>query len=916
AVPGAAVVLIDDSTGAARVVQSNGVGRYIFLSVNLGTYDITVSKQGFQQSKLAQQKVTVDVTLTANIKMQIGAATQTVEVTSTPGAELQTMSATMGTTISGDAALSLPNLGRDASSLLEYQANTNPMSGNVAGAATDQNSYVLDGGNISSDLDGSSLSYTGGFSTNQSGSGVVPTPIESIEEVRVDTNNPSAAYANASGGEIVMATKRGSKDWHGSLYDFYQANWLNANTWSNNRVGIPQQKTHQNRFGGALGGPMLPKMLGGTTYFYFNYEGRRYPQAQTRTLTVPSQLMRQGILQFADGAGNVEQWNLATAGTCGPGGNLSCDPRHLGINPVVQKIWNTYMPVENNASAAGDSLNTQGYQAQINDPIAENSLAFRMDHNFGSNWQLMGSYRYYKTVSPSTSQIDWGGVLPGDKLGVPTVTRHIPVQPRYLVFGLTGQLSPSLTNQTHFNFTRNWWAWETAGVPNLAASSGIAATVNIDNNSGQGLMPMDEGWGNARQRIWDGNDWNYSDDLSWNKGNHFFSFGGNYLHDWMHHTRDDNAAGSLTKTEYIIGNSGSVLTSANFRPPKCSSTLKTGCITASSTSWDTLYYETLGTLSNANVFASRVGPQLTLQPLGTMLFDTSVINSWSVYGADSWHVTPNLTFTYGANWGAQMPPVEQDGKQVALVDAAGAPISEDAYFSAKERAALQGRAYNPVVGYAPVADIHGGEKYPFPPYYGGFSPRLSLAWNPGFKSGGWLASLFGEHATVLRMGWSRVNDRTNGVNMVLVPLLGVGFGQADTCYGVNMTPSGCGGQRTVNATNAFRIGTDGNSVTLPTLTPTLQIPIQPGVNSAPVGNGDTLAPDYRPGVNDQYTVSLQRQLPHQMLLEIGWTGVWSNHVYATEDLNAVPYMFTLGGQTFSQAYAGVANQLNAGTAAN
>lgn len=191
---------------------------------------------------------------------------------------------------------------------------------------------------------------------------------------------------------------------------------------------------------------------------------------------------------------------------------------------------------------------------------------------------------------------------------MPAATRAVPVQPRYLVFGLSGQLTSNITNQTHFNFTRNWWAWETAGAPNLAASSGIAAAVNIDNNSGgQGLMPINEGWGNARQRIWDGNDWNYSDDLSWISGNHFFSFGGDFLHDWMHHTRDDNAAGSLTTPEYIIGNSGSVLTSAKYRPPPCTQTLTTGCITVSTGTWDSLYYETLGMLSNANVFASRVG---------------------------------------------------------------------------------------------------------------------------------------------------------------------------------------------------------------------------------------------------------------------------------------------------------------------
>lgn len=298
-----------------------------------------------------------------------------------------------------------------------------------------------------------------------------------------------------------------------------------------------------------------------------------------------------------------------------------------------------------------------------------------------------------------------------------------------------------------------------------------------------------------------------------------------------------------------------------------------------------------------------------------MLFDTSVIDSWSIYGADSWHITPNLTFTYGVNWGVQMPPVEQNGKQVMLVDSAGNPFNETAYFNLKEQAALQGRAYNPVVGYAPVGDINGGEKYPFPPWYGGVSPRLSIAWNPVFAPGGILAQFFGEHATVLRAGWSRINDRTNGVNMVLVPLLGVGFGQADTCFGVTTADSGCLGQRTVNADTAFRIGTDGNSVPLPTLTPTLSIPIQPGVNSAPVSNGDTLAPDYRPGQDDQYTISLQRELPHQFLLEIGWTGVWARNVYATEDLDAVPYMMTHGGQTFAQAYANVAKQLNAGVAA-
>ena len=94
-----------------------------------------------------------------------------------------------------------------------------------------------------------------------------------------------------------MATKRGTNKFHGSLYEFYFDNNFNANTWSNNRRGTPKPKTHENRFGAALGGPLTPEWGGAKTFFFFNYEGRRFPQVNTYERAVPTKLMRAGVIQ-------------------------------------------------------------------------------------------------------------------------------------------------------------------------------------------------------------------------------------------------------------------------------------------------------------------------------------------------------------------------------------------------------------------------------------------------------------------------------------------------------------------------------------------------------------------------------------------------------------------------------------------
>ncbi len=122
----------------------------------------------------------------------------------------------------------------------------------------------------------------------------------------------------------------------------------------------------------------------------------------------------------------------------------------------------------------------------------------------------------------------------------------------------------------------------------------------------------------------------------------------------------------------------------------------------------------------------------------------------------------------------------------------------------------------------------GGRKYPYDPFYGMWSPRASAAWNPKFKNG-LLAKVFGDGATVIRGGYSRIWGRTNGVAQVLNPLLGVGLIQAVTCQGPNRSRASAPVRMPSIPSNAFRIGTDGNSAPIPAVSQTLSQPYYPGI---------------------------------------------------------------------------------------
>ena len=188
-----------------------------------GNYKLTVSITGFATCEATGLRVTVGNAATVDAVLKVGAAAETVVVEAGGATELITTTATVGTTLSADSLLHLPNLGRDVSTLAVLQPGVSS-TGYTAGSYMDQNTYILDGGNTSDDMAGNTIGYQtnftgmGGTQTGGYASGVVPTPVESIEEVKVSVFNQGADFNNSTGGSIQMATKRGTNVYHGSAY--------------------------------------------------------------------------------------------------------------------------------------------------------------------------------------------------------------------------------------------------------------------------------------------------------------------------------------------------------------------------------------------------------------------------------------------------------------------------------------------------------------------------------------------------------------------------------------------------------------------------------------------------------------------------------------------------------------------------
>src|SRR3984957_4372164 len=539
-VPKAEMQLLNVSTNAALTTTSDNSGGFIFPVVPPGIYRLTVKMAGFRTASISNVVVDVDKTSSVAVKLEVGGATDVVEVTAAATAQLQTMDAQIGNTVSTENILRLPTLQRNATELMNLQpgvvAGGAGLTMRVSGAIDDPNTVTLDGIDITQNVVATGTS--------------VPTPADSVEEFTENVSNPSASMMRASGGQVTLIGRHGSNTFHGALYEFLQNNDLNSNTWDNNRARLAKAIIHDNRYGGRLGGPLVKNK----TFFFANYEARRFDSVAQVTRTVPTALLRQGIVQFT-GPGGVEQFNLKTASVCnapaGGTGSTPCDPRGLGIDPSVAAQF-AQMPLPN--LAGGDGLNTMSYYANIPTPIQTDYGVLRLDHMINSKVTLNAALTYYRSDAVASGDIS---ILNGKPASAETTPQRAMVPS----LSATWQISPSL-----FNVARIGWVRDTsqtnatsptkaAGILNIPGSQTSAGPVALAIGSGVSTFldsPIDLDTQRARfQAAWQQNG-QLGDDLTKVWGKHELRFGVQINKIDFTHARADKVVRAITSLVGLI----------------------------------------------------------------------------------------------------------------------------------------------------------------------------------------------------------------------------------------------------------------------------------------------------------------------------------------------------------------------------
>jgi hypothetical protein len=949
-ITGATITITDPATKSLRTTTSNHQGQYIVPDVPPGVYDIKTTKTGFSTDEIPALTVSVGSQTTADFKMAVGADSTTVEVTAS-NADLQTMSAGTGTTVDPALVDSLPTIGREVSTFSTLQPGVTP-GGNVAGTTTDQATFMLDGGNNTFDMDGTSSTYTTSFAASTTGgpggqpqAGTMPMPQDSIEEFKVSTTGQTADFNNSSGSQTQAVTKRGRDKWTGTAYEYYLNNNFNGNTWQDNfpnekftastpGVGLAgttsytaKPSYHYSRFGLAAGGPILPKYFGGKTYLFAMYEGFRYPQASTYERTVPSyEYLQLGQLTFGSNTYTKDQLTAA-------------DPRKIGMNPTLTNYYNTQMPVApigdggsigfNGTQYAGvfdsscgslstsycDGKNTIGYKTIVNTPESSDFFVTRVDHDFGAKWHVMASYRYYNFNSVTSNQVDIGGALPGDKVGVATAVAPRPQEPWYLVIGVTTNINSSLTNDFHYSFLRNYWNWQDANAPAQIAGAG-GAIEPLGESATTVLSPYNVNASSIRTRSWDGKDNFFSDNVTKLKGNHLIQVGGQFQHNSYFFSRTDNGTSINFTPTYQIGDTGG---GGNISYTGLNAV---GAGTSSYARILDTYYGFVTDTQVANTY-SNTASGLTLNPPLTPVTGHASNPFYNIYITDTWRTSRTLTLNLGLSYAVEMPPTDRNGNESLLTDAAGNPLSTEKFLNDRKAAALAGQVYNPEIGWAEIHNVLGNRKYPYNPFYGGVSPRVSAVWTPKFKNES-LNKLFGDGATAIRGGYGRIYGRVNGDAEILPLLAAPGLIVGTQCKYAQSGITGTGNCTQTNYTDqtAYRFGNtsqgeDGISPVLASaaVTNKLPQPYHPGVDGPGIASSSGVDVSLRPNDVDTFNVSVQRQINRKMLVEVGYIGRIVHHEFNQLNPNSVPYMMTLGGQSFESAYVAIETAFGCTTSA-
>src|SRR6266702_1573963 len=503
----AAVTLINTDEGASRTTKSNSTGDYRFVDVKAGHYSVEVVIPGFEKWSATGVVLTVRQELRVDVQLSVGAVQQSVQVTGENVSAIETESPTVSGTFTADDATNLP-VNTRASFSGTSAAN---ILGTLPGVQADSSGFSLQGAlpyQTEVTVDGITLKNPAGgtFIGNAFPS------TESISEIRADGVLANAEFGDP--GQIVVTTKGGSNNLHGSGFWYYQSSAFNAIPYTFPTT-TTKPSVHGDTFGGSVGGPVvIPHLYNGhnKTFFYGAYEGWRHPAQTTLLEKVPSTLMKQGDFSKYDSAGFTGLRNPYTGGSYGtsiPSSSLS----QIAVNTLKQ-----FYPDPN----IGDPTvytddGVANYQANVDESGHSNQFDVRGDQYIGSNQKLLLWGRFTWKNFPINSP---------ENLNLPSSVNNS--QSRVLKVDANWIITPSLINVAGFGFTRytsgasngfNGLAWTNQqgwkGLQNLFYNG----VPEMDFNNLQSLN-ADRLTGLNKSFTYE-----YTDTLIWTKGNHTLKVG-------------------------------------------------------------------------------------------------------------------------------------------------------------------------------------------------------------------------------------------------------------------------------------------------------------------------------------------------------------------------------------------------------
>jgi hypothetical protein len=873
-IPGATVHIANPAVGYKRDVTSGPDGSYQILQIPPGTYDISADAKNVGKIDVKGVRLLVNQPTTLNLTVQLTGQTTTVEVRG-EAPTVNTQDATIGNAFNTQQIMSLPFEGRNAVEILSLQPGvvyTNPTQGNGINAGFDSRNGSVNGGrsdqtNVTIDgLDNNDPNNGSAFN------GALRSTLESIQEFRVTTTNANAEVGRSSGAQVVLVTKSGTNNWHGSLYEENRNGLGVANNWFNKtsqlQSGLPNQpaKLVRNVFGGSVGGPIVKDRF----FFFFTYEGLRRAESLQVTRVVPSDDLRNGIIHYMTcGLGqptdcDSSQQTVATLNTAqiasmdtGCSGNGTC-PWGPGPNPNSLAVLQSYP--HPNTDALGDTLNFRGFTFAAPAPARENTLIGKLDLNVdqGGNHKIfvrgnLQDDNFVPENAGSSGSFSDQQQFPG----LPNNATNFN-NSKGVAIGYTAILGQNLINSFRYGFTRQG-----------GGRSGIGDQPRVT------FRGLDDPVGFRRSSFVNVPTNNLIDDVTWTKGTHTIQFGGNLrIINNNRLSNESNFFQTSSNPAWLLGGGiaglGGDLDPGSFGFAPVADSF--------GNSYDQPISALAGTLPEVTSIYNQ-DKSGTVIPQGALIPRHFKGHEAEMYVQDSWRIKSNLTVTGGLRYTLLQPPYETHGNQAAP------SISMSDFLKNRGAAMLAGQTYRPTIQFDISGQANGKRPY-WNWDYGDIAPRLSIAYSPN-KEHGILGKLFGTQGkTSIRAGWGIYYDHFGeGI---------VNTFDTEGSFGLTTAVDNAAGFQSVDCAPRFTgsfnvggstagVGCGGQNLVAPPPGPFPVTPptgIQNGSFAIYWGLDDKLKTPY----SHAFDASIQRELPAGFVVELAYVGRLGRRLLQQEDL--------------------------------